>query len=332
MSWYGKKVLVTGGAGFIGSHTIRAVLNRGAGVRVADSLEISTPEDLGYSIEDVEFMKTDLRNPQECTKVCSGIDVVLNLAAKVAGVAYNSVHPAEMFTSNTVIGLNMLEAARKHDIERFLVVSSACVYRRNCSVPTPETEGFLEDPEPSNLGYGWAKRLLEVQGRTYFEEYGMKIAIVRPFNTYGPRDHFDIQYGHVIPSLIRKTIEGRNPLIVWGDGSQTRSFVYVTDVVEGMLSSVERYACADPVNIGNNEEISVGDLARLIVRLSGKDTNLQFDDTKPSGQPRRAPDLTKAREKLNFEASIRLKDGLKNTIDWYRSTVAEPPLATMHQA
>jgi GDP-L-fucose synthase len=319
MFWRNKKVLVTGGAGFIGSHLVQSLLDREATVRVVDSLENGSLENLSPSKGAMEHVQADLGNLDNCLAACAGMDAVMGLAAKVAGVAYNSSHPAEMFRANTKIGLNLLEATRKLDVERTLVVSSACVYRRNSTVPTPESEGFIDDPEPSNLGYGWAKRVLELQARMYSEEYGAKIAIVRPFNTYGPRDHFDPEYGHVIPSLIKKATEGQDPIIVWGDGTQTRSFIYVTDVVEGMLLALEKYAVADPVNIGTEEEVTVDSLARQIVDLAGTRAGLQFDITRPSGQPRRAPDVTKAREKLGFESKIRLHDGLKRTIDWYVS-------------
>ena len=295
-------------------------------VKVVDSLENGSLENLTPSRGAMECVQADLGDLDNCIAACSGMDAVLGCAAKVAGVAYNSSHPAEMFRANTRIGLNLLEATRKLDVERTLVVSSACVYRRNSTVPTPESEGFIEDPEPSNLGYGWAKRVLELQARMYSEEYGVKIAIVRPFNTYGPRDHFDPEYGHVIPSLIKKATEGQDPIVVWGDGTQTRSFIYVTDVVEGMLLALEKYCIADPINIGSDEEVTVDRLARQIVDLAGTRASLQFDFKRPSGQPRRAPNLTKARQKLGFESKIRLQDGLKRTIDWY---VARRPAITI---
>ena len=320
MFWDQKNVLVTGGLGFIGSHLVDAVVERGASVTVADNFQNGTLSNVSNCEHRIKVVRANLGNPAECEELCSGIDIVLNLAAKVAGVAYNSIHPAEMFAQNVLIGFNMLEAARKHDVTRFLTVSSACVYRRDAIVPTPESEGFIGDPEPSNLGYGWAKRVIEVQSRTYADEYGVRIAIVRPFNTYGPRDHFDVQYGHVIPSLIRKALEQENPIVVWGNGTQTRSFVYVTDVVAGMLIATERFAVADPVNIGSDEEITIGDLVKQIIKLTGGQKQVRFDPTKPSGQPRRAPDLTKAKENLGFRASIHLNEGLRRAIDWYHST------------
>lgn len=312
-------MLVTGGAGFIGSHVVEALGSAGATVRVADSLTSGSIENLRSILPRIEWVEVNLLDPDGCVKACDGIEIVLNLAAKVAGVAYNSAHHADMFCTNVKIGMNMLEAARISDVERFLVVSSACVYSRDSTVPTPESEGFVNDPEPSNFGYGWGKRVLELQGRLYAQQYGMKTAIVRPFNTYGPRDHFDLEYGHVIPSLIKKVMDGDNPLVVWGDGKQTRSFVYVTDVVSGMIRAIEKYPVADPVNIGTEEEISIGDLTNLIVRLTRPTTDIVFDRSKPSGQQRRCPDLTKAKSSLGFEAGVRLSDGVEETIHWFRS-------------
>src|SRR6266581_7495664 len=223
--WEGKRVLVTGGAGFIGSHLVEALSQSNAELSVVDSFENGSQSYIESALGNVELIKGDLRDFDRCLDACKDVEIVLNLAAKVAGVAYNSKHPADMFRTNLKIGMNMLEAARLCEVERFLNVSSACVYRRDSPVPTTEDEAFVGDPEPSNLGYGWAKRVLELQARLYSQEYGMQVVNVRPFNSYGPRDHFDVEAGHVIPSLIKKITDGNNPLIVWGDGSQTRSFI-----------------------------------------------------------------------------------------------------------
>jgi GDP-L-fucose synthase len=321
--WEDRKVLVTGGAGFIGSHLVESLLRIGAKVRVADSAAVRPELGSLGDRHDLQWIQADLLDYGACLKACSGVEIVLNLAAKVAGVAFNSKYPAEMFHSNVRIGLNMLEAARSTSVDTFLVVSSACVYSRDASVPTPENEGFLGDPEPSNLGYGWAKRVLELQGSLYASQYGMKIGIVRPFNTYGPRDHFDGEFGHVIPSLIKKVCRGDNPLQVWGSGAQTRSFIFVTDVVKGMLRTVEKYPIADPLNIGSDQEISIAALAEMIVKLSGSDAPLVYDLERPSGQPRRCPDIMKAKAKTEFEATVSLTEGLNETIGWYRKSQEE---------
>lgn len=200
-----------------------------------------------------------------------------------------------------------------------MVVSSACVYPRNCTIPTPEEEGFKDSPEPTNDGYGWAKRMAEFIGEAYHREFGMKIAIARPYNCYGPRDHFDAQTGHVIPALIKRIFDGEDPLIVWGNGEQSRAFLYVEDFARGLIEVTEKYAVCDPINIGTDEEIKIKDLVKLILELSGKNPSICFDTSKPTGQPRRNCDNTKALKKIGFHAQINVREGLSNTIDWYKN-------------
>ena len=321
--WRDKKILVTGGAGFIGSHLVEKLLSEEALVKVADKRPKENAHKLGSRIEDIDYFTSDLMTLPECERACEDVDVVVNLAAKVGGVKYNMTHQGTMFTENSLINTNMLEAARRKGVDRFLCVSSACVYTRDCSIPTPEEEGFVREPEPTNRGYGWAKRIAEVQAKAYAEEYGMKIAIVRPYNAYGPRDHFNTETGHVIAALIKKVFDGMNPLVVWGDGTQTRCFVYVSDTVNGMLLATEKYAVADPLNIGTDEEVRIKDLAEMIVKLSGVKTKIVFDTTKPAGQPRRKADTKKAREKIGYKAEVPLKEGLKKTIGWYKKHAQE---------
>lgn len=317
--WKGKKVLVTGGTGFVGSFISEQLLVLGANVSVTHkSANLSNIKNIK---DQIELMKTDLVDPESAKKVTKNKDVVLNLASRVAGIQFNKEHPATMFMDNIQIAKNMLEASLKNNVERFLVVSSACVYPRHCSIPTPETEGFLDDPEPTNLGYGWAKRVAELMGRFYQMEYGMKVSIARPYNAYGPRDDFDPVTSHVIPGIIRRVFEGENPLIVWGSGQQTRSFLYVEDFARGLIETIEKYPKADPVNIGTDEEISIGDLAKLIVKLSGKEIEIKFDSEKPDGQPRRNCDTKKAKDLVGFQAKVKLEEGLKKTIDWYKQTL-----------
>ena len=317
--WRNKKVLVTGGVGFIGSHLVERLVTEGAKVRVADNLENGFLENLGRIKDRIEFTKKDLRVLKDCLEASQDQEIVLNLAAKVGGIEFNREHLGTMFRDNILISTQMLEAAKLNNVERFLVVSSACVYPRHCTIPTPEEEGFKDVPEPTNEGYGWAKRMAEVQAKAYSQEFAMKIAIVRPYNTYGPRDHFDAETGHVIPALVKKVFDGEDPLIVWGDGKQSRAFLYVEDVVEGMLKAIEKYPVCDPLNLGTTEEIKIKDLVRLIIQLSGKRPRLFFDTSKPSGQPRRNCVTSKSIEKIDFEAKISLKEGLERTIDWYRN-------------
>jgi GDP-L-fucose synthase len=320
--WQNKHVLVTGGSGFIGSHLVDRLLSAGAVVRVCGRSQKHLVRFLGQNAAEVEFIEGDLTSLEFAQQACRGQDIVFHLAATVAGVGYNSTHPGSIFFDNTAIGLNILEAAVRSDVERICLTSSACVYRRHCTVPTPETEGFLDDPEPSNLGYGWAKRFLEVQGRCYAHEYPIKIALPRPYNAYGPRDDFEWETSHVIPALIRKVLEGQNPIKVWGDGSQTRSFLYVSDFVEGLMLTLERYPECEPINIGADEEVTIADLIKLIIEFAGSQAQIEFDLTKPGGQPRRIGDYSQARDLLGFEAKVSLAEGLRRTINWYQENRA----------
>lgn len=318
--WDNKKVLVTGGAGFIGSHVVEELLRRGKGIRVtvADNLSAGSRENLKAVKKDVRFLKTDLLSFENARKACSRQDIVLNLVARVGGVGYNATHHGTMFHENMLLSSNILEAARRAGVERFLVVSSACVYPRDCLIPTPETEGFRDSPEDTNAGYGWAKRMAEFEGQSFAREFGMSVAIARPYNAYGPRDHFDEERSHVISALIRRIESGENPVLVWGNGRQSRAFLYVEDFARGVLEICEKYASADPLNLGTDEEVTIRELAETILRLLGSKARLHFDASKPSGQPRRNCDTSKAKEKIGYTALVRLEEGLSRTIAWYR--------------
>lgn len=319
MYWQDRRVLVTGGCGFIGSHLVERLVGLGARVRVADNLSRGDLSNLEKVKKDIEFMEVELSRIDKAREACKGIEVVMHLAAKVGGIGYNLAHPGEMFYRNVSLNTTVMEAARLAGVERFLCISSACVYPRFCTIPTPESEGFRDEPEPTNFGYGWAKRIAEIQARSYVREYkDFKIAIARPYNCYGPRDDFDLKTCHVIPALIRKVEEGQNPLTVRGTGEETRAFIYVEDLAKGLILLTEKYPKPDPVNIGTTEEIRIHDLAYLVVELSGKNIDIQFDTSCPPGQPRRNAEVSKAKEKIGFEARIPLKEGLVKTIAWYR--------------
>ncbi|OQA89890.1 MAG: GDP-L-fucose synthase [Elusimicrobia bacterium ADurb.Bin231] len=317
--WKDKKVLVTGGTGFIGSYVVEMLLEKKANVFVVDKAEASKNSNLSRVLDKVEYIQKDLFNIDNCLQVTKGKDVILNIAAVVGGINYNQHHQSEMFFNNVRINANMLEASRLNKVKRFLVVSSACVYPRHCLIPTPETEGMRFIPEGTNEGYGLAKRMAEAQGQAYAREFGMEVAIARPYNAYGPRDCFDPEKSHVIPALIKRIFDGEDPLVVWGDGEQSRAFLYVEDFARGLIEVTEKYSCADPVNIGTTEEIKIKDLVNLIVKLSGKNPKIVFDASKPSGQPRRNCDNAKAKKKVGFSAKVNLEEGLKRTIEWYRT-------------
>src|SRR6266567_7989721 len=321
--WRNKKVVVTGGRGFIGSHLVDRLLNEGATVRIVDLGSRSHPRKVAPELlARAEYRKADLCDTQSWNKVCRGGDIVMHLAAKIRGVGYNVKHHGEMFFSNALINLHMLEAARLAGVDRFLSVSTVGVYPKDCVVPTPEEEGFKGEPEASGYGYGWAKRLAEVQSRCYAQEYGMKIAIVRPYNVYGPRMDFNPETAPVIPSQIRKVLEAKDVITVWGSGEQTRSFTYVSDEVAGMMLAVEKYPEADALNIGTSEEIKIKDLIEMIVRISGKKLRIEYDVTKPSGAARRCPDISKPMRLIGYKPKVRLAEGLRDTINWYKTYIA----------
>lgn len=316
--WIGKKVLVTGGAGFIGSHVVEKLVQRGAKVTVLDNLQNGARSNLASVKKDIKLTIGDCTNSFDAWNACKKQDVVLNIAAGVGGIEYNRTHQATMMRDNLLIGTVMIEAARKAQVERFLAISSACVYPRECSVPTPETEGFLDQPEPTNGGYGWAKRMSEKLAEYYNEEFGMKVGIVRPYNCYGPRDHFDPAVSHVIPALIKRVFDGENPVIVWGNGKQTRAFLYVDDMAEGMIMAIEKYPVPDPINLGTDDEITIKELIKKIITISGINTKIEFDTKKPNGSPRRNSDNRKVNKKIGFVAKTSLDDGLMKTITWYK--------------
>jgi GDP-L-fucose synthase len=317
-----KKVVVTGGSGFIGSHVVEQLLSLEV-KQITVPTRQSNPEFLSALKDKVEICKCDLIGDYQKTKeMIKGNDVVLNLTAMVAGIEYNSSHPASIFQQNLEMFFNVIKASQENNVERFLVTSSACVYPRHCTIPTPETEGFKEEPEPTNSGYGWAKRMEEYLGRKYAEEYGLSVAIARPYNAYGPRDNFDPKTSHVIPSLIKKAFDTKEGILnVWGDGSHSRSFLYVDDFAKGLIETAAMYPNADPINIGNYEEITIKELANMIANLvsdiTGKQITPKFDESGKTGQPRRMCDTKKAQEKIGYKSKVSFPEGLKETINWY---------------
>lgn len=315
--WPGKKVLVTGGTGFIGSHLVEMLVAAGARVRVIGRMHKGSLENLAAVRAEIELLTGDISQLEVGRQAARGQEIVMHLGAKLTGIGYNVVHSGDMFYQNAIVNLQMMEAARLENVDRYLCVSSACVYRRTAPVPTGEGEGFLDDPEPTNFGYGWAKRLAEVQARAYAMEYPMQIALVRPYNAYGPRDDFDWDTSHVIPATIRKVFE-HDRVVVWGDGSQLRTFVHARDVARGMMLAVEHHPQPDPINLSSDELVSVRDLVLMIRRLSGRDVPVDFDSSKPSGQAIRGADLSKAQALLGYRPQVSLEDGLAETIEWYR--------------
>ena len=310
---------MTGGAGFIGSHLTELLVEAGAQVTVADNLVRGSKDRLRNVLKEVELETGDLFKPQYCRGVCAKKDVVLNLAAKVTGIEYNRFNMADMFESNMKLQMNVLHAAADQGVSRFLQVSTACIYPHDAKVPTPESEGDRGSPEPTNEGYGLAKLMGERLAKYYTREKGMEVVIGRPFNAYGPRDHFDEATSHVIPAIMKRVLDGFDPVPIWGSGNQSRVFVHAKDIARGMMMLAEKAPAAEPVNIGHDKEITVKELFTVICRVVGRTPKAFYDTTKPDGYPRRAADTTRLKQITGFIPSISLEEGLTEMHRWFLS-------------
>ncbi|OGF61983.1 MAG: hypothetical protein A2Y62_20925 [Candidatus Fischerbacteria bacterium RBG_13_37_8] len=325
--WRNKKVLVTGGAGFIGSYLVEDLVKEGAIVTVADNLERGKLDNLKKVSKNIIFYITDLRNYDNCLKVCKNQDLVMNLAAKVTGIEYNRTHQRDMFESNMTLQQNVLKAAWEREVQRFLQVSTACIYPNDAAVPTCENEGTRGEPEPTNSGYGWAKRMGERLAEYYAQETKMEIAMVRPFNSYGARDYYDIKTSHVIPALIRKIHIGQNPVEVWGSGNQSRVFIHARDVASGMKLVTEKYAKADPVNIGHDQDIQIRELVEKIQNIMNIHNPVFYNTKMPEGYPRRAADITKLKSVTGgFIPTVSIDEGLAESIEFFKEMLKENAL------
>jgi len=305
--WNEKSVLVTGGAGFLGTKVVQKLKSRGCG-------HIFVPRSRDYNLIKIE----DIRRVYEDSQP----DLVIHLAANVGGIGANLVCPGEFFYNNLVMGVQLLEEARQHNIGKFVAIGTVCAYPKFTPVPFREADIWNGYPEETNAPYGLAKKMLLVQSQAYRAQYGYNSIFLLPVNLYGPGDNFDPRTSHVIPALIRKCIEakelGKSEIVVWGTGSASREFLYVDDCAEAIVLACEKYNKSDPVNIGAGMEISIKDLVRLISRLTGYTGNIVWDTTKPDGQPRRCLDISKAREEFGFIAKMSFEEGLKKTIGWYK--------------
>lgn len=316
--WKSRKVLVTGGAGFLGSYLVEELVQGGAKVTVVDNLSTSSLENLSSVRKKIQFIRGDLRDLKLCLKVTEGVEVVMNLASPAYGMGYSIQHHGEMFYGTALVQLQMFEAARMNKVSRFLVVSSSCVYPDDAPIPTPELEVMTGRPEKVNEGYGWAKRIGELQGRYYASEYGMEIAICRPFNPYGGRYRWKGQKSHVIPTLVKRILDGEDPLRVWGSGNQRRNFLHARDTARLMMMITDRYACAQPVNIGYEDDVSIAELVSLICEVSRKSPQVVFDTEKPEGRFRKCADATLLKKITNnYVPKISLRQGVQEMIDWY---------------
>jgi len=311
--WQAKRVVVTGGAGFLGSFVTEKLRQRGA-------TDIFIPH-----IEDYDLVDRDaVRRLYD--DLLAGIDpknmVVIHLAAHVGGIGANREHPAEFFYDNLMMGVELMHQAWQRGVGKFTAIGTVCAYPKFTPVPFKEEDLWIGYPEETNAPYGLAKKMLLVQAQAYRQQYGFNAIYLLPVNLFGPRDNFDLASSHVIPALIRKSIEaqerGEKELVVWGDGSPTREFLYVEDAAEAILAATEKYDGAEPVNLGSGHEISIKDLAEMITGLTGFEGKLTWDASKPNGQPRRGLDVTRAREYFGWQAQVGFEEGLRRTIAWYR--------------
>lgn len=304
--WSGKRVVVTGGAGFLGSHLVQVLQSRGA-------TDIFVPRS-------AEF---DLRKQEVCAQVVKGADIVIHLAAVVGGIGYNREIPGQMFYDNILMGTHMIEESRKAGVGKFVALGTICAYPKFAPVPFKEDDLWDGYPEETNAPYGLAKKMMLVQSTAYREQYGFNSIFLLPVNLYGPGDNFSDKSSHVIPALIKKFIEGKEnnlpEVTVWGSGKATREFLYAPDCALGIALATEKYDKSDPVNLGAGFEISIKDLAEKIKALVGYSGKIVWDSTKPDGQPRRMLDTNRAEKEFGFKTVKTFEDGLMKTVEWFLS-------------
>ena len=312
--WRNKRVIVTGGAGFLGSYVVDALHKRGAA-------EVIAPRSAAYDLRDLQAIRALLADTRHADDA-RPVDMVIHLAAIVGGIGANRARPAEFFYDNLMMGTQLLHESYEAGVPKFVAIGTVCAYPKLTPIPFREDDLWAGYPEETNAPYGLAKKMMLVQSQTYRDQYGYNSIFLLPVNLYGPGDSFDLETSHVIPALIRKSLEARargdNELVVWGDGSPTREFLYAADAAEGILLAAERYNESAPVNLGSSYEISIKDLLEVIVDLTGFEGDIVWDTSKPNGQPRRKLDITRAREKFGFEAQTSFEAGLQETINWYR--------------
>lgn len=303
-----KKILLTGGAGFLGTFVKEKLTIKGATEK-----NIIIPRS----------KQSDLRVWENCYSLVKEADIIIHLAARVGGIGYNIKYPGELFYDNAIMGIQLLEAARRCKIEKFVVVGTVCAYPKFTPVPFNEDDLWNGFPEETNAPYGIAKKILQVQSEAYRKQYGLNSIFLLPVNLYGPGDHFHLEHSHVIPALIMKFVEAKKKnqksVTVWGTGVPSREFLYVEDAARGIILALENYNSSEPVNLGSSQEIRIRDLVKLIRELVGYSGEVVWDKSRPDGQPRRKLDTTKAEKEFGFKSTTNLEEGLKKTIDWYIS-------------
>jgi GDP-L-fucose synthase len=304
--WASRRVCVTGGAGFLGSFVTEKLRQKGAS-------QIFVPQQEQYDLVKLDDIHRLLDDAQP--------DLIIHLAALAGGIGANRARPADFFYINLMMGVQLMHAAWQRGVDKFVAIGTICAYPKFTPLPFREENLWDGYPEETNAPYGLAKKMLLVQAQAYREQYGYNAIYLLPVNLYGPRDNFNLETSHVIPALVRKCLEARQrgdrQVVLWGDGSPTREFLYVEDAADGILLAAERYNGAEPVNLGSGNEISIKDLAMLIARLTGFEGDLVWDTSKPNGQPRRALDVSRAAQYFGFRAQVPFEEGLRRTIDWY---------------
>ena len=307
--WEDKCVVVTGGAGFLGSAVVRRLKQEGC-------QSIVVPRSAEYDLTEGSATRRLYNDTRP--------DVLIHLAARVGGIGANRERPGEFFYANLMMGAHVIEEGRRHGVNKLVLVGTVCSYPKFTAVPFRESDLWSGYPEETNAPYGIAKKALLVQAQAYRQQYGFKSIYLMPANLYGPGDNFDHASSHVIPALIRRCVEaaenGERRLVVWGTGQATREFLYVDDCARGILLAAERYDGSNPVNLGSGREISIRDLAATIARLTDFRGALEWDASKPDGQPRRCLDTSGARREFGFEATTSFEDGLAETVTWYRQS------------
>ena len=303
-----KRIVVTGGAGFLGSFIVESLAERGCS-------RVFVPRSSEFDLRDRDAIIRlfEQERPQ----------VIIHLAAVVGGIGANRANPGRFFYDNAIMGIELMEYARRYDVEKFVATGTICAYPKFTPVPFHEDDLWNGYPEETNAPYGLAKKMMLVQAQAYRAQYGFDAIFLLPVNLYGPRDNFDLHTSHVIPALIRKCVDaqkrGDDKIVLWGDGSPTREFLYVEDAAEGVILATERYNGAEPVNLGTGREIAIRDLAAIIVKEVGFKGEIVWDTSQPNGQPRRCIATERAAEAFCFRAETDFHEGLRRTIDWYRS-------------